>query len=193
MRTDASLLDSQLSLQREADEVEQDLDLPRLLRGLGEPVRVGSAALGVMVHRDLDVTVVCSELTVKEVAELGARIALHRRVRSVLFRNDFGEWNSDPGYPDGLYLGIRYRSGSGDWNIDVWFVDEPQRQPDLQHLESLLPRIDESARCSILRIKATLAPSSEYGRTFNGFDVYTAVLDSGVTDVRGFEKWLRER
>jgi hypothetical protein len=139
------------------------------------------------------VTVVCAELNAAGVAEIGAQLAPHPRVRSVSFRNDTGEWNVDPTYPDGLYLGVRYRSAGRDWNIDIWFVDEPRRQPDLQHLESLLPRIDQAARTAILRIKNEWAAKAEYGRTVNGFDIYSAVLDAGVTDSLGFERWLRQR
>ncbi len=190
---DANLLRNELLLEQEADDVESDLGLRSLFGGLGRPVRVGSAALGVMVHRDLDLTVVCSELSVAAVARLGARLAAHSRVRSVVFRNDMGEWNVDPAYPDGLYLGIGYRSDKGDWNIDVWFVDQPERQPDLRHLESLLPRMDEQARSAILRIKGVWVASPEYGRTVCGLDIYTAVLDAGVSDIRGFESWLAQR
>lgn len=67
-----------------------------------------------MVRRDLDVTVVCPRLDTaahERVAALGARLAVHERVRQVRLRNDTGAWNEDPdAYPDGLYLGPSYRS-----------------------------------------------------------------------------------
>ena len=193
MATDADLLEEELLIQQEADEVEHDLALPSLLGILGTPVRVGSSALGVMVNRDLDVTVICSDLQVPKVVELGALLALHRRVRVVTFRNDTGGWNADPMYPDGLYLGIKYAAGAEEWNVDIWFVDEPHRQPDLQDLKSLLPRIDEPARSAILRIKHDLVGTPRYGTTINGLDIYTAVLDGSVRDTQSFESWLRER
>src|SRR6478609_6779104 len=58
-----------------ADRMVTDLGLLRELSGIAEPVRVGSAALGLMVHRDLDLTVVCPELSVAGVAEIGATLA----------------------------------------------------------------------------------------------------------------------
>src|SRR5271167_2218545 len=73
---------------------------------------------------------------------------------------DITEWNSDHAYPDGLYLGIRYRSDAGEWNVDIWCVSELQRQPDLPHLESFLPRFDERTRLIILRAKARV-PNAE--------------------------------
>ncbi|MFD8708450.1 hypothetical protein ACFV1W_38715 [Kitasatospora sp. NPDC059648] len=190
MTTDDELLRHQAALQAEAEAVHADLGLDTGLGALGTPVRVGSSALGLMVRRDLDVTVVCPRLDQavhERVAALGARLALHRRVRQVRLRNDTGAWNEDPdAYPDGLYLGLSYRSpaeGSRegrDWTLDLWFVDDPARQPDLAHLRDLPPRLTPGARAAILRIKHAWAQSPDYGRTVRGWDVYRAVLEDGV-------------
>jgi hypothetical protein len=109
-------LEEQDRLQGEAAAVLADLDLTSRLRAIGEPTLVGSAALGVMVRRDLDLTVSCPRLdgsTTAAVATLGADLALHERVRQVQIRDDTGAWNTDPGYPDGFHLGVRYRSPTG--------------------------------------------------------------------------------
>jgi hypothetical protein len=158
--TDQDLLDRQRRLQDEADAVEADLGLKSLLAGIGEPIRVGSSALGLMVKRDVDLTVVCAALdgaTRDAVIDLGGRLARHERVGQVTLRDDTGAWNADPeAYPDGLFLHLRYRSPAGaDWSFDVWFVDEPERQPDLAHLRTLLPRLTDETRVAILRLKET--------------------------------------
>ncbi|MEU4300847.1 hypothetical protein [Kitasatospora aureofaciens] len=155
MTTDEELLRHQAALQAEADAVHADLGLDTRLGALGTPVRVGGSALGLMVRRDLDVTVVCPRLDTaahERVAALGARLAVHERVRQVRLRNDTGAWNEDPdAYPDGLYLGPSYRSPAShspcppegrDWTLDLWFVDDPARQPDLAHLRELPPTAD---------------------------------------------------
>jgi hypothetical protein len=147
-----------------------------------------------MVHRDLDITVVCPDLPVKDVARIGATLAGHRKVRQVLFRNDTGQWNVGPRYPDGLYLGVHYRSAGGnDWTIDVWFVDEPDRQPDLAHLRTLPPRLTPDARAVILRIKDVWCTHPTYGSSVHGVDIYTAVLDDNVRTVDEFDAWVRNR
>lgn len=196
--TDDELLDQQRALQAEADEVHADLGLDALLGALGTPVRVGSSALGLMVRRDLDVTVVCPRLDAsahERVAAAGARLALHERVWQVRFRNDTGVWNEEPyDYPDGLYLGLNYRSpagvsqGSRSWTVDLWFVDDPARQPDLAHLHDLPPRLTEQTRMAILRIKDAYAGSPEYGRGVRSWEVYRAVLDEGVRTPEEFER-----
>src|SRR2546422_5051179 len=122
------LLRRQDALQAEGGAVEDDRKLGEALSPLGKPVRVGSAALGLMVWRDLDFTVVSPLLDVAAVAQVGARLAPHPRIREVRFRDDTGAWNTDPTYPDGLYLGLGYRSPTGDdCKIDIWCVDQPAR------------------------------------------------------------------
>ncbi|MDX6205545.1 MAG: hypothetical protein QOF39_1602 [Frankiales bacterium] len=187
---DAALLLRQQALQREADEVVLDLGLDPLLGELGKPVRVGSSALGLMSWRDLDVTVVCPSLSTGRVLAVVPRLAAHPRVRELTFRNDTGVWNTDPAYPDGLYLGLGYRTAAGAaWNVDLWFVDEPDRQPDLDHLRVLPPRLTDAARLTILAIKQAWAHQAGY----RSIDVYTAVLDDGVQTPEDFETWRAER
>jgi hypothetical protein len=184
------LLQRQDKLQSEANAVCGDLRLDELLSSVGQPVRVGSSALGLMVLRDVDITVTCRALdsaTLEAVAGIGARLAPHQRVRQVRFRDDTGHWNTDPNYPDGLYLGVDYRSPQGhDWNLDIWFVDEPGRQPDLAHLTTLAPRLTPDARIAILRIKQACV---DRGSKVRGFDVYRSVLDDEVRTPEQFDQW----
>jgi hypothetical protein len=137
-----SVTSRQVSLQAEAQAVVAALDLESLLRSAGEPVLVGSAALGLMTWRDLDMTVICDSLDKARVLQLASHLATHSDVRTVQFRNDTGRWNIEPSYPDGLYLGVAYRAVDGEeWKIDLWFVDEPDRQPDLSHLRTVADRL----------------------------------------------------
>jgi hypothetical protein len=68
------LLRRQDQLQAEAATVRQDLELDQRLSPLGEVVPVGSAALGLMVWPDLDLTVVCRRLDADAVAGAGASL-----------------------------------------------------------------------------------------------------------------------
>jgi hypothetical protein len=171
------LLERQGALQREAAAVVADLALDSVLRQVGRPVQVGSAALGLMVARDIDFTVLCAELDAGRVFAAAGRLAEHPRVHELRFRNDTGHWNVDPDYPDGFYWGPRYRSEAGeDWTLDVWFIPEGSRQFDLEHLESLPPRLTPEACLAILRIKDDCLGRPWY----SSHAITTAVLDHGV-------------
>lgn len=193
---DSPLLAKQSKLQEEANEMVRALDLDSLLSAIGMPARVGSSALGLMVRRDVDITVICEALdqrTHKAIANLGAEISMHELVRSVSFRNDTGRWNKVPEeYPDGLYLGLACQDAiSQDWTFDIWFVDEPERQPDLKHIRTLPSKLTSDAREAILAIKTALGDEpAKYG-TISSFQVYDAVLNNGVTDITAFDDWLK--
>jgi hypothetical protein len=193
--SDEWLLWREARLREEAEAVADDLNLPAQLGHLGHPVWVGSAGLGLMVRPDLDITVACQDLDESAVVALGGLFALQLYVRQVTYRDDTAMWNDDPEtYPDGLYLGLKYcRDPEREWNLDIWFVDEPDRQPDLAHLRTLGPRLDHDGRVAILRIKYHWAARPEYGRNVRSLDVYRAVLDHGVRTPAEFEQWLMGR
>ena len=197
----SDLLDNQRLLQKEADQVVELLQLDGLLSHIGRPVRVGSSAMGLMVRRDIDITVICKKLssvTRAAFVRVGAKLMLmDRNVISVRFRNDTGPWNTDPAlYPDGLYLGVSARTNEGtDWNLDIWAVDQPERQPDLNHLRTLLPRLDDDRRGTILLIKQALATEKSRfaeGKIPSAY-VYEAVVDDGVGSLKQFMEWLASK
>ena len=185
------MLAEQDELQVESNAVVDALGLNQSLAVVGEPVRVGSSALGLLVKRDVDITVICPDLgkAVHEgVVDIGAELARHHRVERVLFRNDTGDWNTDADYPDGFYLGVTCRSATGEpWNLDIWFVDEPERQPDLQHVKALPARLTPETRTAILEIKKAYLGRPEYGKSVNGYEIYRAVLDDDVRTPEEFE------
>jgi hypothetical protein len=187
-------LEAQKRLQAEANAVVHRLQLEELLGTLGVPVRVGSSAMALMVRRDIDITVICQKLdagTLERFSDIAATLVRHSAdVQSVKFRNETGVWNQEPAkYPDGLYLGLTVKNmHEAVWTIDIWVVDDPARQPDLRHLEVLLPRLTDENRETILKIKTVLAdrPKSPPSAL-----VYEAVVDRDVQTVEQFDAWCR--
>lgn len=186
--TTSELFERQLQLQTEAAVVIMDLKLFAALHAAGVPNPVGSLATGLMVWRDIDFTVVCDHLDIGVVTDIAASLATHPHVRSVEFRNDSGHWNQEASaYPDGLFLGIEYVTERV-WEVDIWFVDEPDRQPDLAHASELSRRLTEAHREAILTIKHAL-----HGRPgYSSHGIYRAVLDHGITSLEEYESFLSD-
>ena len=179
-------------LRAAAEAVRADLALDDMLAVLGEPHLVGSAALGLMVWPDLDITVVCDALDTAALYRAAVDLVSHPRVRQLTFRNDSGSWNTHPErYPDGVYWGIDYRDEHRSWNIDVWFVADADRQPDLRHVRELGPRLTPETRTAILAIKQAWMKRPEHRDAVKSIDIYTAVLDRGVRTPEEFERSLR--
>ncbi len=192
--TEDALIAREAARRADAVRVIEALDLLATLGTVGRPTLTGSCALGVMVRRDIDVTSLCPALDVEEIFAIGGALAAHPRVDRLTFRNDTGRWNADPAYPDGLYWGVRYRAAAGDeWNLDLWFLRDGTTQFDLEHLDTIRPRLDQETRAAILRIKESLAGSPTYGREIHGYDVYAAVLDHGVRTPEGFADRMGDR
>lgn len=193
------LLSAQEQLQSDADAVVRSLGVMEELAKIGMPTRVGSSALGLMVRRDIDITVSCGRLddaALAAFAQLGAR--LMQRVDDVVavrFRNDSGGWNLESAkYPDGLYLGLSVRAADGaDWTFDIWLVDQPDRQPDLAHLRTLRPRLTDEDRLVILEIKHVLAAGDPVEAKIPSALVYEAVMDHGVRTYDAFKRWHSSR
>ena len=192
--SDGQLVARQAALQTEAAGVLADLDLFAVLGRTGRPVLTGSVALGLMVWRDIDVTTLCRKLEVATALEPLRALASHRRVRQVQFRNDTGAWNVDPAYPDGLYLGLDYRTAGGDdWKLDLWFILEGTTQFDLEHVVALPPRLTPETRLAILRIKDVWHRRPTYRAEVRSYDIYAAVLDHGVRTPEAFAAYLAAR
>jgi hypothetical protein len=190
----AELLARQEALQVEAARVLADLGLFALLSALGQPVQVGSVALGLLVWRDIDVTVLGPELDAARAYVALQPLVSHPRVRQVQFRNDTGHWNEDPTLPDGLYWGVQYRTTAGDdWKLDIWLLREGTRQPDLDHVASIPPRLTPEKRLAILQIKDIWHRLPTYRGQVRSYDIYDAVLEHDVRTLEEFRAYLRER
>lgn len=191
------ILESQDRMQNEADEVVRLLRLDDLLGRLGTPVRVGSSAMGLMVARDIDITVVCRSLddhTLRTFSGIAAELMQSTTVASIRFRNETGTWNSEPEkYPDGLYLGLTvHDQTAAEWTLDIWAIAQPARQPDLEHLRSLLPRLSQENRRTILRLKHSLAERPKEAKVVPSILIYKAVVDHNVETMEQFDEWLEK-
>ena len=177
--TDAELVARQAALQAEAAAAIADLDLFPLLATVGRPVQTGSVALGLMVWRDIDVTILCPTLDLDVALEPLRSLAIHPRVRQVQFRNDTGPWNVDPAYPDGLYLGLDYRpTAEQTWKLDLWFLLEGTTQFDLEHIVSLPPRL---TRRRVLRSCGSRTPGIDAPSTDRRSGATTSIRPSSTT------------
>jgi hypothetical protein len=182
------------ALQAESREVLERLGLLDLLAVVGRPIVVGSAALGLMTWRDIDVEVYCPELTSDRVFEAV------RPLVSVpgVFRMNFRDWTgarATPQVPDGYYWGIRYESEPGiEWKLDLWFVAEgTTRRMGSSQMEGLAARLTPAARRTILRLKSLWFEHPRYRHIIYSTDIYDAVLEHGVETPEQFEGYLRER
>jgi hypothetical protein len=195
-RAAEALFARQTALQAEAQGLLADLKLLDRLGAVGQPTLVGSVALGLMVWRDLDVTVLCPDLDTAAIHAAMQPLAADPRLLRYECRIELGERNPDPTLPDGVYWGLRCRAedaATQPWKCDIWFLRADAPQGDLAHLETLPPKLTPETRLAILWLKSLWSQLPVYRTQVYSVDIYDAVLEHGVRTPDAFRAYLRER
>jgi hypothetical protein len=187
-KTDQELLDQHQAL---ADELQSLLIQEGLLAAIqvfGLAAVGGSSALGLLVRRDVDVSVRLKEdMDTATFFAIGAAITKQFLVQKASYSNHFiRNW---PGFDHGLYWGIQLKHQGVVWKLDLWgygpqpFDAHRRRHVALSHSLAALERI------AILRLKDDLHDGEGYRYGATGPDIYTAMITGGVRDARQFEQW----
>jgi hypothetical protein len=178
-------------IRTEADRILQS-GLLAILAAYGEVHIVGSYALRLMTWRDLDIHLVQERLDITAFFSLGGQIATLLQPHRMHFRDEsrVGTRGLPRGFYWGIYLGDE-RAGA--WKIDVWQTNRQEFDSVRRFGEDIASRLSDETRSAIVAIKTACWTHPEYRRGFTSSDVYAAVLDRGVRNVRAFWMDLRER
>lgn len=185
--TDSELLAFSESRQRRAWDIVRRSRLMEIWADAGAEAHVvGSLAMGLMMtHRDIDLHVYSSPLTVKGSFAAMARLAEDAAVKKIECRNLLDtdeaciEWHA--WYDDGQ---------DGEWQIDIIHILKGSRYDG--YFERMAERVKavltDDTRLAILRLKAE-TPENEH---VMGVEYYQAVLRDGVRTMADFKRWRAE-
>jgi hypothetical protein len=166
--------------------------LSSVLAGYGEIHVIGSYSLQLMTWRDLDIHVVPQQLDLRGFFDLGAGIAALFKPPRMHFRDETVA--ATPGLPKGFYWGVYLAEEPyGAWKIDIWAEDVAGFAATRAYGDRIAAKLTDATRAAILRIKSEVWSHPEYRRGFTSSDIYSAVLDHGITDAEGFWAFLRAR
>lgn len=190
-----ALLRRQETLQAEAYQLIGHLDLVRMLSHAGTPEQIGSSVSGLMVWRDIDFNVVCSEPSLRRVVETLQPLLANPRVTKLLYTNETdGHTPAELQGDERYYFVTYYETEAGhEWKIDIsfWLSDQPRAQ--LAHLQYLAERLTDETRLAILWIKDVWHHFPSYPYQVGGTDIYEAVLEQGVRTPGEFREYLLDR
>lgn len=185
--TDSELLIKSDDMQRRAWNIIRRLKLMEVWADAGAEVHiVGSLAMGLMMaHRDIDLHVYSSPLTVGRSFAAMARLAEDAAVKKMECRNLLDtdeaciEWHA--WFDDGQ---------DGEWQIDIIHILKGSRYDG--YFERMAERVKAAltadTRLAILRLKAE-TPESYH---VMGVEYYQAVLRDGVRTTADFNRWRTE-
>jgi hypothetical protein len=191
----AALLDRQATLETEAATLLAEWDLFRRLRRVGQAELIGSAALGLMVWRDVDIMVMAPGLSVAGAFAALDPLITNPRVTQVRYLNQSGPFN-ETALPEDerYYFAATIRSDDdAEWKLDIsfWLADRSPRE--LSYLDEMKRRLTDETRLAVLWIKDVWHQLPTYRTSVLSIDIYDAVLEHGVRSPHGFEIYLGER
>lgn len=193
--SDPDLLARQAALQAEAAELLAGLDLAALVADIGPLLLAGSVVSGLMGWREIDVMLLAGpDFAPGDVLRLLARIVARVPVTALDYRDERGPRCETGQRRDERYhVPLTVPWGGADWRVDLtlWLHD-PHHNVTRWH-EELRERITAGQRAAVLRIKDEWHRRPEYPDQVGGLDIYTAVLDDGVTTPAEFAAWLARR
>lgn len=183
-------------LRREALALLDSADvLGRIERAAGRVELVGSAALDLMVWRDVDL---CTALAPDEgprLLALGHELAAAwAGIGSPVIRASFHDEYRRPGsgYGEGLYPGLRVLHGPqrAPWKLDLWAWEPARLEAKLtehRRLASALARVDREL---VLALKEAVLRRPDYRDTLTALDVYRFVIAGEGRTVEELERFL---
>ena len=185
--TDSEILDLSGSNQQRAWNIIRRLDIMKIWADAGAEAHVvGSLAMGLMMtHRDIDIHVYSSPLTVEGSFAAMAKLAVNAAIKKIECRNLLDtdeaciEWHA------------WYDDGDGEpWQIDIIHILKSSRYDGFfeRMAERIKAALTDETRLAILRLKAE-TPEDVH---IMGVEYYQAVLRGGVRTLADFIRWRQE-
>lgn len=170
----AGLVRRQTALQTEARTLLAQWSLFQHLQRVGRTALIGSAALGLMVWRDIDIMVVAPGLPAIRAFTALSPLLSDPRVQQLRYLNQRG-----PGTTTELTENDRYyfaalwqRDAEPEWKIDIsfWLSDRPRHE--MAYMDAMRQRLSDESRVAILWIKHAWYRRPAYRTSVLSIDIY---------------------
>ncbi|GAA2760399.1 hypothetical protein [Actinopolymorpha rutila] len=170
----------------QARQVLEELSLLDRWKAVGDPVVVGSVALGLVVRPDVDLEVYADSPSIRDGFGVVAALAELPRVRAMRYKDE----RDRP--PQGLYWKLEYElTPEETWHVDMWlFPRDLADRSSGQLADALTEALTENRRDAVLAIKEEAVSQ---GARAHGYWVYRAVIDVGVVSYTEYLDWLGDR
>jgi hypothetical protein len=164
-------------LRQEADFVLQQVKAYEILRPHGTIVPTGSYMLDVMVYPDIDLYL--TKVSIGQLFHIGSQLA----ESDLVFRVEF-EKSNGPDLPGGLYLKPRvaYGDWGRPWKIDIWSLDDPVIEQQMEPMWRFQSRMTAELREQIVRYKLSVMTKANRPPMYSGYFIYKAFIDEGIRE-----------
>jgi hypothetical protein len=179
-------------LKAEASKLLDDLHLIDILSHHGDIRITGSYQYDLMTRRDIDICIGHEDPSIDVAFALGLEISMLPWVGSMYYRNEY--ILRTPGIPMAIFWCVEViPPGNEKWKVDILLAKPDEVARVMNTSMSLLRELDKEKRNRILKIKGPLSTANEYGQSIRSTDIYEAVMNAGVMNLKGWKVWWKNK
>jgi hypothetical protein len=172
----------------QANELLESKGLVKTLEKYGRVYFTGAYAGKVMMHGDVDITVVQEKpYLIDGVFEIFKSLYFEGKFRSYFIKSDWDDPRMGNEFPNGYYIGLKDKINGEKWKFDIWFVSRKDFEERNKSLCIDKIQLNEEQRESILLLKKY---RKENKLDIPGVVIYKAVLDGNCKTIKDFEEYL---
>lgn len=186
----SELIDISNKFKEEADILLSQTGLIDDLKKYGEVHFTGAYAGNVMMHGDIDITVVRdTPYSSEDVFDILKTLYLNGKFRSYFIKGDWDDNRKGNQFPHGHYIGMKQRLNGEKWKVDVWFVGKQEFEDRKnKFLDIGDDSFTDEQRELILEIKRY---RNKNKLDISGQEIYEAVLKNGINSLDEFMNTLQ--
>ena len=152
------------------------------LKKYGQPHIIGSYRMDMMAWNDLDIDIENSAMSIDKLYQLTQWII--KTFKPVWYEAKEEVTN------DGKtvwFHGFETNITGELWNVDLWFFDKDTIEAAEKYCDEIAEKASNTQKKQIIEIKQELIAREMYSfDKFSSMDVYSAVIDNGVTNIDEF-------
>ena len=152
------------------------------LKKYGQPHIIGSYRMDMMAWNDLDIDIENSAMSIDKLYQLTQWII--KTFKPVWY--EAKEEVTDDGKTVWFH-GFETNITGELWNVDLWFFDKDTIEAAEKYCDEIAEKASYTQKKQIIEIKQELIAREMYSfDKFSSMDVYSAVIDNGVTNIDEF-------
>jgi len=158
------------------------------LEKYGKVYFTGAYAGSLMMHGDVDITVVRDKpYSIEEVFEIFKCLYFKRKFRSYFIGGDWDDPRKGTEFPNGYYFGLKEKIGGERWKFDVWFISEKDFKERNKLFSINKIELTDEQREQILFFKKYRKDNK---LDVLGQTIYKAVLEGKCRTIKEFENYI---
>jgi len=176
---------------KEADKLIIKTNLAHDLKKYGEVHFAGAYSANLMMHGDVDITVVKNRsYSISEVFKIFKTLYYGGKFRSYFIKGDWEDPRMGDEFPNGYYVGLKAKVNGEKWKFDIWFVSKKEFEERNKSFSIDRFNLTNKQRELILTFKKYRKDNK---LSISGQTIYKAVLEGSCKTTRDLNKYLNKK